>query len=132
MSRDMPRLRVDTPIWLGRDSAQRRVRFPTLTADLDVDIAIIGGGITGAALAWRFSDAGVRVALVEAARIGRGSTSASTALLMQEPDEDLARLTLRYGRSRAHRIWQLSMAATRDMVATLTRLRIECDLAHRD
>ena len=128
----MPRLRVNTPFWLARDSAQARVRFPSLTADLDVDIAIVGGGITGAALAWRFADAGVRVALVEAERIGRGSTAASTALLMQEPDEDLARLTARYGRSRAHRIWQLSLAATRDLVATLTRLRIECDLTHRD
>jgi len=77
----MQRLRINTPIWLARDSAHRRVRFPTLTADLDVDIAIVGGGITGAALAWRFADAGIRVALVEAKLIGRGSTAASTALL---------------------------------------------------
>ena len=128
----MQRLRINTPIWLARDSAHRRVRFPTLTADLDVDIAIVGGGITGAALAWRFADAGIRVALVEAKLIGRGSTAASTALLMQEPDEDLANLTTRYGRSRAHRIWQLSLAATRDLVATLTRLRIASDLTRRD
>jgi glycine/D-amino acid oxidase-like deaminating enzyme len=51
---------------------------------------------------------------------------------MQEPDEDLSRLTKRYGRSRAHRIWQLSLAATQDLVATLTRLRIDCDLVRRD
>jgi glycine/D-amino acid oxidase-like deaminating enzyme len=128
----MPRLRVNTPFWLARDSAQRRVRFPTLTKDLEVDVAIVGGGITGAALAWRFADAGIRVALVEAARIGRGSTAASTALLMQEPDEDLTQLTRRYGRSRAHRIWQLSLAATHDLVTTLARLRIACDLNSRD
>jgi glycine/D-amino acid oxidase-like deaminating enzyme len=128
----MPRLRINAPLWLGRDSPARDVHFPTLTRHLDVDVAVIGGGITGAALAWRFADAGVRVALVEAARIGRGSTAASTALLMQEPDEDLADLTRRYGRSRAQRIWQLSREATREFVATLTRLHIPCDLAHRD
>src|SRR5712671_3997063 len=116
----MPRLRVNTPLWLGRDSVAHRIRFPALTRE--VDVAIVGGGITGAALAWRFADAGIRVALVEAARVGRGSTAASTALLMQEPDADLAELTRRYGRARAERIWRLSLRATRDFVATLTRL----------
>ena len=132
MVNGMPRLRVNTPLWLGRDSAARDVRFPTLTSHRDVDGAVIGGGITGASLAWRFADAGLRVALVEAGRIGRGSTAASTALLMQEPDEDLSDLTRRYGRSRARRIWRLCRAATDEFVATLTRLGIRCDLAHRD
>jgi glycine/D-amino acid oxidase-like deaminating enzyme len=130
--RDMPRLRVNTPLWLGRNSAARHARFPALTRQLEVDVAVIGGGITGAALAWRFADAGVRVALVEAARIGRGSTAASTALLMQEPDIDLSELAGRYGTTRARRMWQLSAEATRDFVATLTRLRIKCDLVRRD
>jgi len=128
----MPRLRVNTPVWLGRDSTARPTRFPKLTSKIEADVVIVGGGITGAALAWRFADAGVRVALVEAASVGRGSTAASTALLMQEPDEDLAELTRRYGRVRAHRIWQLSLRATREFVATLTRLRIRCDLVRRD
>ena len=61
-----------------------------------------------AVVAWRFAEAGVSVALVEAQRVGRGSTAAGTALLMQEPDEDLASLVERYGRRRAQRIWQLS------------------------
>jgi len=128
----MPRLRLNTPLWLGRDSVARRARFPTLTRDLEVDVAVIGGGITGAAVAWRFADAGIRVALVEGARIGRGSTAASTALLMQEPDTDLAELSQKYGWHRARRAWQLSLEATRDFVATLTQLRIKCDLVRRD
>jgi len=132
MERRMPRLRVNTPLWLTRNSAARHIRFPTLARELDVDVAVVGGGITGAALAWRFADAGLRVALVEAARIGRGSTAASTALLMQEPDTDLTELTQRYGWRRARRIWQLSLAATDDFVDTLTRLRIKCDLVRHD
>jgi glycine/D-amino acid oxidase-like deaminating enzyme len=131
IERDMPRLRVNTPLWLGRGGSGG-VRFPPLTRQLDVDIAVVGGGITGAAVAWRFADAGLRVALLEAARVGRGSTAASTALLMQEPDQDLSELIRRYGRRRARRIWQLSRAATRDFIATLRRLRIPCDLQRRD
>src|ERR1700704_4805469 len=128
----MPRLRVNTPLWLGRESPARAVHFPTLTRHLDVDVAVVGGGITGAAIAWRFADAGLRVAVVDAARIGRGSTAASTALLMQEPDEDFTGLARRYGRSRARRIWQLSQEATHEFVRTLSRLEISCDRERRD
>src|SRR5471032_3679543 len=124
----MPRLRLDVPLWLPSGPASGHVRFPRLGRDLSVDIAIVGGGITGTAVAWRFAEAGVRVALVDAARIGRGSTAASTALLMQEPDEDLTDLTRRYGRSRARRIWHLSLEATRQFVATLARLQIPCEI----
>ena len=127
----MPRLRVNTPLWLAHD-AGHAVRFPSLTRELDVDVAVVGGGITGAAVAWRFADAGLRVAVLEAARVGRGSTAASTALLMQEPDEDLSDLAARYGRRRASRIWQLSLAATQDFIATLKRLGISCELQRRD
>ena len=70
------------------------------------------------------------VALLEGRRIGRGSTAASTALLMQEPDEDLAVLTRQYGRRRAQRIWQLSREASHEFVETLTDL--DCDLRRRD
>jgi glycine/D-amino acid oxidase-like deaminating enzyme len=108
------------------------VRFPSLSRDHDVDIAIVGGGITGAAVAWRFADAGLAVAVVEGGAIGRGSTAASSALLMQEPDEDFVRLAGRYGANRAKRIWQLSRMATRDLVRVLKRLHIECDLQRRD
>ena len=88
----MPRLRIDVPLWLKRGAPARRAQFPVLRKNLAVDVAVVGGGITGAAVAWRFAEAGVSVALVEGRRIGRGSTAASTALLMQEPDEDLASL----------------------------------------
>jgi glycine/D-amino acid oxidase-like deaminating enzyme len=103
-----------------------------LRANLDVDVAIVGGGITGAAIAWRFADAGLRVAVLEAREIGRGSTSASTALLMQEPDEDLSVLARRYGSARARRIWESGRTATRDLIGTLRSLAIDCDLTPSD
>jgi glycine/D-amino acid oxidase-like deaminating enzyme len=124
-------LRLGTPLWLPRHR-ERDTRFPTLRRDLDVEAVIVGGGITGATIAWRFADAGLRVALLEAKRAGRGSTAASTALLMQEPDEDYASLADRYGEQRTRRIWKLSRRATRDFVDVIGRLRIPCRLARRD
>ena len=87
--RAVAKLRIGRSLWLNRVSGGLgRVR-PALRGELGADVAVVGAGITGASVAWRFADAGLRVALVEAARVGRGSTAASTALLMQEPDKDL-------------------------------------------
>jgi glycine/D-amino acid oxidase-like deaminating enzyme len=125
-------LRMAVPLWLDRASQRHRRRYPSLNGHLHVDAVIIGGGIVGAVVAETFSRAGVRVALVEAELVGHGSTAASSALLMQEPDEHLTALTTRYGATAARRIWDLSRAAVRDFVRTLRRLEIACDLVEWD
>ena len=123
----MPRLRLGRPLWLDR-RASRPPRFSRYRGNLSVDVVIIGGGVTGAIAAYAFADAGLAVALLEARRIGRGSTAASTALLMQEPDEDFRELVRRYGRRAARRMWQAIGSATTDLVSLIKRLRISCEL----
>jgi glycine/D-amino acid oxidase-like deaminating enzyme len=128
----MPALRLLRPLWLDRPAAGRAPAYPRLRRRIAADVAVIGGGCTGAAAAWRFASAGLRTVVVEAERIGRGSTAASTALLMQEPDEDLLQLRRRYGQRAAARIWALGRQATREFVSTLRELDISCDLEERD
>jgi glycine/D-amino acid oxidase-like deaminating enzyme len=125
-------LRRRAPLWLDRPGPPAVPRYSALRSDLEADIVVVGGGITGAAVAWTLSGQGVRVALVEARRVGRGSTAASTALLMQEPDEDFGNLRRRYGRNAAARIWRRSRRANERLIGLLTRLRIACDFARRD
>jgi glycine/D-amino acid oxidase-like deaminating enzyme len=126
----MARLRLGPPLWLDRD--RKSAELPVLDRTLSVDVAVVGGGITGVSTAWMFAKAGLRVGLVESARIGRGSTAASTALLMQEPDTDFVQLAARYGLRRARRIWRLSRKATRRLIRTLEELDIACALSERD
>jgi glycine/D-amino acid oxidase-like deaminating enzyme len=124
------KLRLGAPIWLN--GVRQRRRYPSLQNWQRSDVVIVGGGMTGAGIARVLAEAGVDVALLEGSLVGRGSTAASTALLMQETDEDLRRLEASYGRARASRIWQLSRESVRDLVATLSRLRIACDVQARD
>jgi glycine/D-amino acid oxidase-like deaminating enzyme len=124
----MAKLRLGRAPWTDREAP----RFPRHRGDLSVDVVIVGGGITGAIAAYTFANAGVSVALIEAKRIGRGSTAASTALLMQEPDKDLRELAARYGRRAARRIWRAIGDATRDLIALIRRLRISCELQVSD
>jgi glycine/D-amino acid oxidase-like deaminating enzyme len=57
---------------------------------------IVGGGFTGILVGLMFAEPGVRVAVFERALIGGGSTAASTALLMQEPDRSFRELAHRF------------------------------------
>jgi glycine/D-amino acid oxidase-like deaminating enzyme/nitrite reductase/ring-hydroxylating ferredoxin subunit len=58
--------------------------FPRLEGDLDVDVAIIGGGIVGVTSARLLKDRGLKVALVEARRVGRQVTGKSTAKISSQ------------------------------------------------
>ena len=48
--------------------------FSRLEGEIDVDVAIIGGGFTGIATAVELAERGVRVAVLEANRIGWGAS----------------------------------------------------------
>ena len=89
---------------------------------------IVGGGVTGAICAYLFAEAGVRVVLLESKTVGLGSTVASTALLMQEPDRDFRDLADRFGRAMARDVWRALARATRDLDRTIRALRMNAGL----
>ncbi len=77
----------------------------------EVDVAIIGAGITGAFVAERMSRAGLRVAVFDKRAPQQGATAASTALVMWETDSPLAELEQRIGFEAAAAIWRRCFAA---------------------
>jgi glycine/D-amino acid oxidase-like deaminating enzyme len=125
-------LRHGRPIWLRIDRGLGARRFPSLAGHREVEVAIVGAGMTGAMIAAHFAKAGVNVAVLEATRAGSGSTAASTALLLQEPDLDLSSLAKRYGWQTSRRIWDLSFTAARNLARTFRKQHIACDLLYRD
>lgn len=65
-------------IWSATAGAKA---YPPLSSDLEVDVAIIGGGITGITTAYSLAKAGKKVAVLEAKRVGMGTTGSSTGNL---------------------------------------------------
>jgi glycine/D-amino acid oxidase-like deaminating enzyme len=88
--------------------------------------------MTGALVAHAFASAGVATTLLEGGLAGRGSTAASSAMLLQEPDLELTQLTRRFGAKASRRIWQMSADSVEGLVRLLQRLRIPCDLKRSD
>jgi glycine/D-amino acid oxidase-like deaminating enzyme len=87
--------------------------YPPLHHDLRCDVAVIGGGITGALVAHRFAREGVHTVLLEAGEIGHGSTAATTALIQYEIDTHLDDLIGLVGRDHAVRSYRLCLDAVR-------------------
>src|ERR1700677_3559785 len=95
--------------------------YPALTHDEACDVAVIGGGITGALVAYRLVNEGVETVLLDKRDVGTGSTAASTALLQYEIDAELHDLIPRVGEADAVRAYQLGLEAI-DQIEELVRM----------
>ena len=103
--------------------------FPSLDRSIDVDAAIIGGGITGITTAYLLKQCGLRVALLERGRCGGGQTGRSTAHLTTVPDLSLATMVERIGLDGARALWEASFAAIARIRAEVRDSRINCEFA---
>lgn len=60
------------------------IQFPDPEVNYDVDVAIVSGGITGITLAYLLKRTGIKVAVLEARKVGRRTTKQSTGNLYVE------------------------------------------------
>lgn len=106
------------PYWPLRSGLGLTV--PPLERDRAADVAIIGGGISGALLCDQLIDAGLDVIVLDRRHIGRGSTAASTALLQYEVDTPLHELRSLVGSEHADRVYTLGVDAV-EQIATIAQ-----------
>jgi glycine/D-amino acid oxidase-like deaminating enzyme len=106
-------LKSGYPFWAVKNGLMRT--FPALEQDIECDVAVIGGGITGALIADDLSSNGYAVAVIEQRDIGWGSTSASTALLQYEIDTHLTELADLYGEVDALKAYRACAEAITDL-----------------
>lgn len=117
-------LRSGHPFWLLKNGLL--AAYPSLKHDESCEVAVIGGGITGALVAYYLTQEGVETVLVDARDIGAGSTTASTALLQYEIDTELHDLIGLVGEAHAVRSYRLGLEAI-DTVERLSReLKEDC------
>lgn len=67
-------------------------QYEYLTEDIDTEVIIVGGGVTGAILGHYFSKNNINCVILEKSRIGHGSTSITTSLLQYELDDNAMEL----------------------------------------
>lgn len=122
-------LRSGTPVWLSYKSP--KLVEENLTRNISTDVLIIGMGISGAMAADLLTEAGHNVVLIDRRGATRGSTSATTALIMSEIDVPLTHLSRMIGADMALRAWRRSRLAVANLQERIFELKIACDMETR-
>jgi len=101
--------------------------YPKLEDEIEVDVAVIGGGIAGLTAALLLKRAGVRVAVIEAGRVGTGVTGHTTGKV-----SSLHRLVYRelrgsFGERGARTYGEANQAAIERIAELADTEAIDCD-----
>ena len=115
-------------LWTATASAPQ---LPGLERDIDVEVLVVGAGITGLLTALALKRAGADVAVIEARRTGAGATGYTTAKLSSLHGLTYADLASSHGAERARLHGEANEAGIAAIAALVDELSIDCDFRRR-
>lgn len=112
-------------VWRGTAPA---AAWPKLERDLQADVVVVGGGITGATLARRLAAEGSSVVLLEAGRVGGTTTAGSTGNLYATLTEGLQPIEEKWGEDVARSVVDSRLEAIEAIEREIDALHIDAGL----
>lgn len=106
------------PFWPLKDG--QPAAYGPLRDNVECDVVVIGGGVSGAITGHALTAAGITTVVVDKRDVATGSTAGSTSLLQYEPDMPLHQLARLRGEEVATRCYRLCRA-TLDEIGRLAR-----------
>jgi glycine/D-amino acid oxidase-like deaminating enzyme/nitrite reductase/ring-hydroxylating ferredoxin subunit len=103
--------------------------FPSLVGDRNVDVTVIGGGITGLTTAQLLSEQGLSVVLIEAIKVGIVNSGHSTGNLYETMGEDLELIQKKFGTEITQQVVASRREAVNFIEQNVQRFGIDCDFA---
>lgn len=114
----------DTVLW--SITAEPAPPVETIVEDMAFDVVIVGAGLTGLRTAVSLAEAGTSVAVIDAQRIGYGSSGRSggqcNPIWRATPDD----LIKEFGYSQAERLIHATLTSADDLFDDIRRLGINC------
>jgi glycine/D-amino acid oxidase-like deaminating enzyme/nitrite reductase/ring-hydroxylating ferredoxin subunit len=104
---------------------------PALDRDIEVDVAVIGGGIAGMSTALYLARDGLRVAVLEAAGVGSGVTGCTTAKVSSLQQTVISTIASRKGEEAASVYAAANVAGVEAVAQIAAEEAIDCDLERR-
>ena len=107
-------------------------KFPSLEEDIQVDVIIVGAGITGITSAYLLVNEGLKVAVIEAGEVLNGTTGHTTAKITAQHDLIYDEYIHNIGRSNARLYYEANTQALNFIKETVDQHKIECDFSQQD
>lgn len=118
------------PLFININKIKKQYNY--LTEDVETDVIIVGGGVTGSILGYYFSKEGIDTVILEKSRIAHGSTSITTSLLQYELDSNLMALTENVSLDHAINSYKLGVKALDEIEKFIKEYGNKCDYIKRD
>ncbi|HXG87559.1 MAG TPA: FAD-binding oxidoreductase [Vicinamibacterales bacterium] len=126
----MPRTQYGVSPWVDAFPKTRRPNYPRFRGTESYSAVIVGGGLTGCLTAYAFAAAGVKVALLEADRLGLQGAGRGPGVLHGEPAASYRDVEARHGRKAARGLFESSRRAVLDLAAAARRLGVKSVETH--
>lgn len=113
----------------------QEITFPAsekLNENISVDVAIVGGGITGITAGFLLQRAGLKVAILEADRILGGTTGHTTAKITAQHGLIYDELIQHFGAEKARLYYQSADDSLKWMTRLMEEKGIDCDFSKED
>lgn len=110
--------------WLASTA---RTSYPALEEDIKVDVAIVGGGMTGITSAYLLKKEGLRVAVIDADRIVQGTTGHTTAKITSQHELIYNKIKNYMGEEKARQYAKANETAISTISDLIKKEGINCD-----
>ncbi len=125
----VPLLKHHQSFWLASTLPSS---YPALSQNIDVDVAIIGAGMAGITTAMLLKQAGKRVAVLEAERVGSGVSGHTTAKLTSLHQLKYHTLIQNLGEEKARLYGQSNQAAIEQVARLVSETPIDCNFERKE
>ena len=112
--------------WIESVENERK-EFPSLNSDIEADVCIVGGGLTGLTTAYYLSKANMKVAILEKERICEQTSGLTTAKITSQHDLFYDYLIQSQGKEKAKQYLVANEKAIRDIEKIIKDENINCD-----
>ncbi|CAM4280525.1 glycine/D-amino acid oxidase-like deaminating enzyme/nitrite reductase/ring-hydroxylating ferredoxin subunit [Paenibacillus endophyticus] len=120
------------PQSLWMDSTEKLSIFPALDQNIETDITVVGGGISGITTAYLLIQEGFKVVLVEAGKLLGGTTAHTTAKITAQHDLIYDELIGQEGLEKAQLYYRANAEALQFIKRTIENANINCGFSAQE